>query len=323
MPRIALASDAPLAQHRRLVAERADFVELVADVEDAAAFGGELSQRFEQPVDGLWRQHRRRLVHDEQSRVLQQAAHNLDTLALAGGQRIDGTMRVERKAVPRRYGANARGQVGAAAARFECQRNVLAHGQCLEQRKVLEHHADAKTPRVSRAGDGDFATLPEDRPFICLDDAVDDLHQRRLARAVLAEHCVNFPGQHVEVDAFVGDDRRIGFGDAGQPQPRHQIGIGVGQCCGKHAGDRWISGAERAFILPVSSDERMQRAASGVVIADADPNEKGPLAGALSGNGWPFGYFLEAFVTAASSGSACLLVAVCRIRMSGGSTSLP
>ena len=45
-------------------------------------------------------------------------------------------------------------------------------------------------------------------PGIRLDDAVDDLHQRRLAGAVLAEHRVDLAGQHVEVDAVVGERRR-------------------------------------------------------------------------------------------------------------------
>ena len=45
---IDLAGDLAAAQHRAVVAERADLVELVADVEDRAAFGGELAQRDEQ-----------------------------------------------------------------------------------------------------------------------------------------------------------------------------------------------------------------------------------------------------------------------------------
>ena len=43
------AGDAAGAQHRRALAQRADLVELVADVENAAAFGGERAQRVEEP----------------------------------------------------------------------------------------------------------------------------------------------------------------------------------------------------------------------------------------------------------------------------------
>src|SRR5437763_10708816 len=42
-------------------------VELVADVEDAAAFIGQPAQRDEQRVDRLRREHRRGLVEDERS----------------------------------------------------------------------------------------------------------------------------------------------------------------------------------------------------------------------------------------------------------------
>ena len=73
--------------------------QLVADVEDRAALGGELAQRLEQPLDLLRRQHRGRLVHDQQLRVLQQAAHDLDALALADRERVDLARGVERQAV--------------------------------------------------------------------------------------------------------------------------------------------------------------------------------------------------------------------------------
>src|SRR5262249_32308831 len=53
-----------------------------------------------------------------------------------------------------------------------------------------------------------------DRAGIGLHDAIDDLHQRRLAGAVLAEHRVDFARQDGEVDAVVGDDRGIDLGDS-------------------------------------------------------------------------------------------------------------
>ena len=68
------------------VAERAHLVELVADVEDRAALGGELAQGREQPLHHLRRQHGRRLVENQQLRARQQRPHDLDALALADGQ---------------------------------------------------------------------------------------------------------------------------------------------------------------------------------------------------------------------------------------------
>jgi hypothetical protein len=41
------------------------------------------------------------------------------------------------------------------AVAFERERDVVGDGQRLEQREVLEHHADAEPPRARGIGDGD------------------------------------------------------------------------------------------------------------------------------------------------------------------------
>ena len=60
--------------------------EPVPDVEDGAPSRAQPLQRDEQVVGLLRRQHRGRLVHDDELRLLQQAAHDLDALALADRQ---------------------------------------------------------------------------------------------------------------------------------------------------------------------------------------------------------------------------------------------
>ena len=49
------AGDASVAQNRCLVAQRLDFVQLVTDVKDGDAFGGDLAQGFKQLFDSLGR----------------------------------------------------------------------------------------------------------------------------------------------------------------------------------------------------------------------------------------------------------------------------
>ena len=61
--------DLAAAQDGRRVAERDDLVQLVGDVEDRAAARRRDAQRLEQLLDLLRRQHRGRLVHDQQARV--------------------------------------------------------------------------------------------------------------------------------------------------------------------------------------------------------------------------------------------------------------
>jgi len=93
---------------------------------------------------------------------------------------------------------------------------------------VLEHHADAQASRACGVGDDDVPSFPPDRPVIGLHRAVDDLHERRLARAVLAEHRMNLAGHHCEVDVLVGDDARVALGDAVEDEAgSHRAKVGV------------------------------------------------------------------------------------------------
>ncbi len=106
--RIDLARDLAAAQHRAVVAQGADLVELVRDVEDRAALGGELAQGHEQRLHRLRRQHRGRLVEDEQLRRGHQGAHDLDPLALADREGVHRPQRIDVEAVFARHPGDAR-----------------------------------------------------------------------------------------------------------------------------------------------------------------------------------------------------------------------
>ena len=56
---------------------------------------------------------------------------------------------------------------------------------------MLEDHAEAERARSDGRRDRDGLAIEEDFSGIGLDDAVEDLHQRRLARAVFAQERVN------------------------------------------------------------------------------------------------------------------------------------
>ena len=72
------------------------------------------------------------------------------------------------------------------------EKNVLRHVELRNQAEFLAHEFDAKRQRVAGAFD---LNDPErvDLDFACIwrDDAEQNLHQRRFARAVLAEQCVD------------------------------------------------------------------------------------------------------------------------------------
>ena len=247
--RIAIAGDSSRAQNRRAVAQRADLVELVTDVEDRAAFVCQAPERAEQRADRRRRQHRRRLVHDQQLGRLQKAAHDLDALALAYRQRVDMAARIERQAVPCGSLANPRVELSSATALVERQCDVFGDGERLEQRELLEHHADAERACLRRAVDDDRFAIPAYRAGVGPDDAVDDLDQRRFAGAVLAEHCVDLAGHDREIDAVVGDDRRETLGDTGKLEAWNRRRVHASAVPGTHRGGARMLRAPRAAAL--------------------------------------------------------------------------
>ena len=72
------------------------------------------------------------------------------------------------------------------------QGDVFRNRQCLEQREMLEHHADAELARSARAGDRDRLALPDDLAAGRRENAEQHLHQGRFAGTVFAEKGVNF-----------------------------------------------------------------------------------------------------------------------------------
>jgi hypothetical protein len=91
LPRIAFGDDAP----ERMIVARSHSAQISSACgrcEDGAAFLRQPPQGLEQPLHLLGRQHRGRLVHDQQLRITQQAAHDLDALAFADREIVHGAV---------------------------------------------------------------------------------------------------------------------------------------------------------------------------------------------------------------------------------------
>jgi hypothetical protein len=164
---------------------------------------------------------------------------DLDPLPLADRQLPDERVRVHQQAVT--FGGRldmpaqlAAVQPGPPQRQREC--DVLGHGERRDQSHVLEHHAD-----TGRAGDGwrvDLLRLAVDPQLSCYwaVDAVDQLHQRALAGAVLAEHGMDLAGSDVEVDGVIGHDLAEPAGQTSYGQKWGRFGNLDGVVgCGRHA----------------------------------------------------------------------------------------
>ena len=85
---------------------------------------------------------------------------------------------------------------------------------------MLVDHLDAERARDGRVVRFDRVAVAQDLAAVGLHRAVDDLHQRRFAGAVFAEHGMDFAGQDRQRDVVIGDDAGIALADAAQFEAR-------------------------------------------------------------------------------------------------------
>jgi hypothetical protein len=177
------------------------------------------AQGDEQLVGLLRGEHRGRLVEDQQFDVLHQATNDLHPLAFADGQAVHQAGRFQGHAVALRHLADPRLQLlRRADICAHGQGDVLGDAQGLEQREVLEHHADAQGARHGRVAHRQPLALPAYLAAAGLGNAVDDLHQGALAGAVLAEQGADFAGGDGQVDTVVGQAAGVALADRRQLQ---------------------------------------------------------------------------------------------------------
>ena len=185
------------------------------DEEDGHALALELAQVGEQLVDLLGHEHRGGLVEDQDAGAAVEHLEDLDPLAVADAEVVDQRVGVDVEAVggraPRCVGARA--EVDPTVPLLVAEDDVLEDGEVVGEHEVLVHHADADRDRVAgrvklpRAVDRDGA-------LVGTLHAVEDLHQGRLAGAVLADDGVDRAAPRPEVDVVVGDDTGEALGDA-------------------------------------------------------------------------------------------------------------
>ena len=84
---------------------------------------------------------------------------------------------------------------------------------------MLVDHADAQANGVGGRLDAHGLAVEQDRPGVGLIETVQDLHQRGLAGAVLAQQRMHFAGADVEIDVVVGQHAGKALDDAVHDQP--------------------------------------------------------------------------------------------------------
>ena len=197
------------------------------------------AQRHEQAVDLGRRQHRGRLVEDQDAHAAKQRLDDLQPLLLADRQR---RRRAGRDRAPGRIAARCASRPASPPARSSRPplpgrptSRLSSTRQPRREVEMLVHHADAGGERIGgRAGCAPACLRPRCVPASALVDAEQDVHQRRLAGAVLAEQAEDLAGRKHEIDIRIGANaaktlRDAAHFDEGTGVKHGPVGVRIGR----------------------------------------------------------------------------------------------
>ena len=200
-------------QHGDPVGDLEHLVQLVADEDDRLAVRLQAADDLEELARLLRRQHRGRLVEDQDVGAAVERLQDLDALLLADGDVADERGRVDGE--PELLGELAHAPLGRALVE-QAIRRVGSTPSTMFSATVITGISmkcwctiPIPAPIASRAErERDGLAVQQDLARVRPVEAVEDVHQRRLAGAVLAEQRVHLAAADVEVDVVVGDDAR-------------------------------------------------------------------------------------------------------------------
>ena len=213
-----------VAQHDRMIGDGQRLFQVVRDIDDADALGGQVADDLEQHLDLGGRQRAGGFVHDQDAAVHRQGTGDFHDLLLAKAQLLDWRGGVDVFFQLGHQGADLAvffGEIDAGRALdLAAHEDVVAHRQVGGQRQFLVDDGNAAVARIIGIGKADRLAVQHDVPGCGLDDARQDLHQRRFPGAVFPEQRRHLTPADVEVHALQGMDLAIGLGDVAGGQNR-------------------------------------------------------------------------------------------------------
>ena len=162
------------------------------------------------------RERRRRLVECERPAVERERAGNLQKLPVRDRQRLDGGVRRHRQVQPRQERARplahrAFAQPAEPARQLASGEDVAGYREIRKQQHLLMHQADPARQRVARRCERNRLPVEPQLAAIGLQFTRENLEQRGLAGAVLANDRVRLAGIDREADVAQRVDRAEGF----------------------------------------------------------------------------------------------------------------
>lgn len=179
----------------------------MGDEDDGQALGFQLAQVVEEGVHLLRHQDGRGLVEDQRAGAAVEDLEDLHALAGGDAELLDEDVGAHAEAVAVGEFLDLAAGLGADAVQLlAAEDHVLQDREVVGEHEVLVDHADAAHDGVGGRGEGHLLAVDRDGPLVRLLHAVEDLHQRRLAGAVLSDQGVDGALADGEVDVVVGHD---------------------------------------------------------------------------------------------------------------------
>ena len=304
-PTRALPETRPTPQNDDAIADIQDFRQLVGDEDNAFAFGPKSPEDRQQLGDFARREIGGRLIEDQQTRVAEHRLEDLDPLPASERQVRDKRVRIKAEAIAKALLSHPPGHFAPAqdaASLRPAEHDVLDHRHRVHQHEMLMDHRDAAGHCIRWPVSQKLLPMKDDRPGVGRDEAEQHLHQRTLARAVLAQKAEDFPCVEIEINAV---DRPHGAKAASDPAHfeklahRHQVRPDGGSSLSD--GRRNITEIRRQPPLRASCSV-------GAIFSDPVLNSAAmssssltTAAGTIGLNGFPGSYCSEAPVTGAVS----------------------
>ena len=209
------------------VGQREDLLQLVRDEDDGDSLRLQLPKVPKEVIHLLWNEDGGRFVQDQDPGPPVQHLDDLDPLALTDTQVLHEPARIERDTVAaRELPDSLPGSIEIdepTASGLRTEDHVLENRQVVGQHEVLVHHPDAGRDGFLRRTKVDRVPRDPDRAFVGTLHAIQDLHERRLAGTVLADHGVDLAGHHPKVHVIVRDDAREALADRVQLHDRNDV----------------------------------------------------------------------------------------------------
>ena len=222
------ADERPVAQRGHAVGDLRQLLEAVRDVDDPDPLRLQLADDAEEVLHLLVAERGGGLVHDQDPGVGPQRPGDLDELLLGHRQPAHLGLGVDARADPPEeppgpLPAPCPADPTPGPPRLQPQRDVLGDRQVGEEGRLLVDRGDPERAGADRVVVLDRPALHLERSLVRRVGAGDDLDQRRLPRAVLADQGMDLAGLQVEGDAPQRLDPGERLADARQPEEcRHR-----------------------------------------------------------------------------------------------------